>query len=72
MAERSQTMELRIELAADANTVHGSLQEKDGYRLSFWGWLELMEALQQLVRPHNDDTDRTPDRVPDPEGRLLR
>jgi hypothetical protein len=71
MAERSQTVELRIELADDANTVHGSLQEKDGHRLSFWGWLELMEALQQLARPH-DDTDRTGDRGPDPEGRRRR
>ena len=49
MADRSATVRLRLEVTADAQTVSGRLQDDDGHRLSFWGWLELMEALQQLL-----------------------
>ncbi|HEX9531110.1 MAG TPA: hypothetical protein VF954_08230 [Acidimicrobiales bacterium] len=62
-------MELRLELTADAQTVRGSVRDQDGHQRSFWGWLELMEALQQLGGPQ-DHTDPTPDSVRDPEGRL--
>jgi hypothetical protein len=47
--QRSKTVELLLRLTTDAQTVSGSLQGEDGHRLSFWGWLELMDALQQLV-----------------------
>jgi hypothetical protein len=48
--QRSKTVELLLRLTVDAQTVSGSLQGEDGHRLSFWGWLELMDALQRLVR----------------------
>lgn len=36
-------------LTADARSVRGTLQTEHGRRLRFWGWLELMEALQRLA-----------------------
>lgn len=36
-------------LTADARSVRGTLQTEHGRRQRFWGWLELMEALQRLA-----------------------
>ncbi len=52
MNQPSKTVELVLRLTTDAQTVSGSLQGKDGRRLSFWGWLDLMDALQRLVARH--------------------
>jgi hypothetical protein len=49
MNQPSKTVQLLLRLTTDAQTVSGSLQGEDGHRLSFWGWLELMDALQRLV-----------------------
>ena len=38
-----------MELTADARSVRGTLQTEHGRRQRFWGWLELMEALQRIA-----------------------
>jgi len=53
--QRSKTVELLLRLTTDAHTVSGSLQGEDGHRWSFWGWLELMDALQRLVGAESNE-----------------
>jgi hypothetical protein len=34
-----------LELDDDTDAIHGTLEHADGTRERFWGWLELMSAL---------------------------
>ena len=62
-------MVLRLDVTSGTQTVHGSLQDEDGHRLSFFGWLELMEALQKLAS-RESATAEPADSAPEPKRRL--
>jgi len=55
-----------LELDADPDALHGTLEHPDGTRERFWGWLDLMSALERGARaaPH-----RQGPRTRTPEGR---
>ena len=40
---------LKLELDADPNAIHGTIERGDGTREAFWGWLELMAALEHAT-----------------------
>ena len=39
-----------LELVAGGDPIQGSIEHADGSRQAFWGWLELIEALQRLAK----------------------
>jgi hypothetical protein len=55
MSHGDQALHIRLELDADPDALHGTFQHGDGTRQSFWGWLELMSALDRLTRNREDD-----------------
>ena len=36
-----------LELDRDPEAIHGTVEHADGTRESFWGWLELMSAIDR-------------------------
>ena len=40
---------LLLELAADPDAIHGTIEHRDGTRERFWGWLELMAVLERAA-----------------------
>ena len=40
---------LKLELDRDPDAIHGSIERGDGTREQFWGWLELMSALERAT-----------------------
>jgi hypothetical protein len=48
MATGSKTR-LTLELETGADPIRGSIEHADGSRRSFWGWLELSEALRRVA-----------------------
>jgi hypothetical protein len=40
---------LKLELDADPEAIHGTIERGDGTREQFWGWLELMAALERAT-----------------------
>lgn len=38
-----------VELELGADPIRGSIEQVDGRRQRFWGWLELIEALRRLA-----------------------
>jgi hypothetical protein len=38
-----------VELELGADPIRGSIEQVDGQRQRFWGWLELIEALRRLA-----------------------
>jgi hypothetical protein len=43
-----------LELELDIETIHGTLEFRDGTRQRFWGWLELMAALERVIASSPD------------------
>lgn len=40
---------LTVELELGADPIRGSIEQADGRRQRFWGWLELIEALSRVA-----------------------
>jgi hypothetical protein len=43
------THRVTLDLEADPDAIHGTLEHGDGTRERFWGWLELMAALERVT-----------------------
>lgn len=54
---------ITIELEAGADPIRGLIEQPDGSRKPFWGWLELMEDLRRVAAPKRDPTSQ-PRRAP--------
>jgi hypothetical protein len=58
-----QARRVGLELDTDPDTIHGTLEHQDGTRERFWGWLELMAALERATGPtHKPPEAETDDR----------
>jgi hypothetical protein len=44
-----EAQQFTLELACDPQMVHGILEHENGTREPFWGWLELMAALERAA-----------------------
>jgi hypothetical protein len=40
---------ITVELEAGADPIRGTIDHADGSRVSFWGWLELIEELRRVA-----------------------
>ena len=52
--DRAQRVSLEIE--TDPGAIHGTVEAGDGTRESFWGWLELMAALERAMSKQVDNS----------------
>jgi hypothetical protein len=50
MASPDQPVRVVLELADDPDAMHGTVEHADGRREPFWGWLDLMSALERCLR----------------------
>lgn len=57
MSSDDQAQRVNLELEADPDAIHGSLEHDDGTRERFWGWFELMAALERLTSSRRDQRD---------------
>jgi hypothetical protein len=49
-----------VELETGADPIRGSIEHLDGSRQPFWGWLELIEALQRAAGDQSESTPSQP------------
>jgi hypothetical protein len=52
-----------VELETGADPIRGSIEHLDGSRQPFWGWLELIEALQRAAADQSESTLIQPQRT---------
>jgi hypothetical protein len=52
-----------VELERGADPIRGSIEHPDGYRQPFWGWLELIEALQRAAADQSESAHIQPGRT---------
>jgi hypothetical protein len=45
-----------VELERGADPIRGAIEHLDGTRQPFWGWLELIEALQRAAADQSEST----------------
>jgi hypothetical protein len=45
---------ITLELEAGADPIRGSIEQADGSRRRFWGWLELIEELRRVAADEPD------------------
>jgi hypothetical protein len=58
-----------LELSADTEAIHGTLQDGSGRREQFWGWLELMAAIERVTDSLGEPPNERGDSAADlPEG----
>lgn len=55
MSAASNARHIRLELEPEADVVHGVVEHTDGRREPFWGWLELMAALERVASGSQSD-----------------
>jgi hypothetical protein len=55
MAGQAPRHNVRLELEPDPDAIHGTVEHKDGTREPFWGWFELMAALERVTATGPDD-----------------
>lgn len=48
MKPDDQPLHLSLELEPDPDTIHGAVRDREGTRHRFWGWLELMSAVERM------------------------
>ena len=48
------TARMCVELETGADPIRGSIEQSDGSRQTFWGWLELIEALRRAAADHSE------------------
>jgi hypothetical protein len=53
---QAQRVTLELELGPDA--IHGTLEDGDGTRERFWGWLELMAAVERAAGATSSSQER--------------
>ena len=46
-----------LKLDAGPNEIHGTIERGDGTREAFWGWLELMAALEHATAAPTEPLD---------------
>jgi hypothetical protein len=60
MDASGQARRVNLELQVEPGAIHGTLEHRDGTRERFWGWLELMSALERVTSetspPNGDHT----------------
>ena len=49
MTAGDQALRVTIELDANADAIHGILEHDGGRRERFWGWLDLMAAVERIA-----------------------
>ncbi len=49
MTDGGPALRISLELEAGPDTIHGTLERGDGTRERFWGWLELMAAIDRVT-----------------------
>ena len=49
MSAGDQAQRVSLELEAGPDAIRGTLEHGDGTRERFWGWLELMAALERVT-----------------------
>jgi hypothetical protein len=54
MSAGNRPQRVMLELESCPDPIHGTLEHGDGTRERFWGWLELMAALQRLTTTAQD------------------
>jgi hypothetical protein len=57
MSAGDQAHRLNLELDADPDAIHGTREHGDGTRERFWGWLELMAALERATSRNQNQQD---------------
>jgi hypothetical protein len=58
MSAGGQAQRVSLELEADPDAIHGTLEYGEGRRERFWGWPELMAALERVTSTSRDERDR--------------
>jgi hypothetical protein len=66
MDSPDQPRRVTLELDDDLDAIHGTLEHIDGTRQRFWGWLDLMSAIERI--PRTSQPQGTP-RAQSPETR---
>jgi hypothetical protein len=54
MAQSPRSTALRLDLQPGTHPIRGCVEHADGRRQPFWGWLELIEALQGVAADENE------------------
>jgi hypothetical protein len=49
MTDGDPAQRIQLELETSSDAIHGTLEHGDGTRECFWGWLELMAALDRVT-----------------------
>jgi hypothetical protein len=57
MSTGDQPQRVNLDLEADPDAIHGTLEHRDGTRERFWGWFELMAALERVTNRGDDRRD---------------
>ena len=57
---RPKTSRLTVDLELGADPIRGSIAHSDGQVHQFWGWLELIEALERAAAPRGRPGAPTP------------
>jgi hypothetical protein len=57
MAQTPRSTTLRLDLQVGTDPIRGYIEHPDGRRHPFWGWLELIELVNQLGAPPDSETD---------------
>jgi len=60
MQPADQTHHVSLEFTLGSDAMRGTIEQRDGTRERFWGWLALMAALERI----GDRTSETDDRSP--------
>jgi hypothetical protein len=55
MSGGDQAIRVNLDLDASADAIHGTLEHRDGRRERFWGWLDLMAAVERVTDNSSDD-----------------
>ena len=56
------SLRITLELEAGADPIRGLIEHADGSRRPFWGWLELIEAMQRAAADQPERTDARAER----------
>jgi hypothetical protein len=70
------TARITLELKVGADPIRGLIEQADGNRQPFWGWLELIEELRRIAADQPERTAQpTPteaQQLPEPDARTER
>ena len=55
MSGGDQALRVNLDLDANADAIHGTLEHGDGRRERFWGWLDLMAAVERVTSNRQEE-----------------